>query len=89
MKLLIMQSSPAPTTSSILGPNILLRTLISNTCNLCSQFLWFQKQHSILKTNCKCARSFYEHFSVLESKSSSSERPVRRMGFHINHSIQV
>jgi hypothetical protein len=36
MKLLIMQFSPASPTSSLLGPNILLSTLFSNTLNLCS-----------------------------------------------------
>jgi hypothetical protein len=35
MKLLIMQSSPLLATTSLLGPNILLCTLFSNTCNLC------------------------------------------------------
>jgi hypothetical protein len=34
MKLLIMQSSPSPVTSSLFGPNILLSTLFSNTFSL-------------------------------------------------------
>jgi hypothetical protein len=36
MKLLIMQSVQPLTTSSLLGPNILLSNLFSNTLNLCS-----------------------------------------------------
>jgi hypothetical protein len=36
MKLLIMQFSPNPVTSSLIGPNILLKTLSSNTLSLCS-----------------------------------------------------
>jgi hypothetical protein len=36
MKLLILQISPAPITASILGPNILRSTLLSEILNLCS-----------------------------------------------------
>jgi hypothetical protein len=36
MKLLIVQLPTLPVTSSLLGPNILLRTLFSNTLSLCS-----------------------------------------------------
>jgi hypothetical protein len=36
MKLLIMQFSSSPVTSSLFGPNILLSTLFSNTLSLCS-----------------------------------------------------
>jgi hypothetical protein len=36
MKLLIMQFSPTPVTSSLFGPNSLLSTLFSNTLSLCS-----------------------------------------------------
>jgi len=32
-----------PATSSLLGPNILLSTLFSNTLNLCSSSLWCQR----------------------------------------------
>jgi len=46
MKLIIMQSSPA--TSSLLGPNILLNTLFSDTLNLCS-FLSVTKFHTHTK----------------------------------------
>jgi hypothetical protein len=38
MKHLIMQFSPTPVTSSLLGPNNLLSTLLSNTLNLSSSF---------------------------------------------------
>jgi hypothetical protein len=39
MKLLITQSSPAPAISSLLGPNILLHDLFSNTLHvLLSQY---------------------------------------------------
>jgi hypothetical protein len=36
MKLLIMQFSQPPVTSSLFGPNIVLNTLFSNTHSLCS-----------------------------------------------------
>jgi hypothetical protein len=36
MELLNVQFSPPPDTSSLLGPNILLSTLFSNTLNQCS-----------------------------------------------------
>jgi hypothetical protein len=36
MKFLTVQLPPFPVTSSLLGPNILLRTLFSNTLSLCS-----------------------------------------------------
>jgi len=38
MKLLIMQSPPTSYHSSLLGPNILLSAMFSNTLNLCSSF---------------------------------------------------
>jgi hypothetical protein len=38
MKLLIMQFPPSPVTSFLLGPNIILSTLFSNTLIICSTF---------------------------------------------------
>jgi hypothetical protein len=38
-KLLIMQFSPTPVTSSLFGPNILLNSLFSNTLGLCDVVL--------------------------------------------------
>jgi hypothetical protein len=49
MKLLIMQFSQPPVTSSLFGANILLNTLFSNTLSLCSSLnvreTKFRKQH--------------------------------------------
>jgi hypothetical protein len=36
MKLLVMQFSHSPVTSTLFGPNVLLSTLFSNTLSLCS-----------------------------------------------------
>jgi hypothetical protein len=60
MKLLSMQFPPIAVTSSLLGPNILLSTLFSNTLSLCPSLNVRDQVSYPYRTTDKSSRSKYE-----------------------------
>jgi len=55
MKLLVVQLLQPTATSSFLGPNILLSTLLLNTLNLCSSLsVRYQVSHPYKRQNYSC-----------------------------------
>jgi len=66
MKLLIIQSSP--TTSSLLGPNILFSILFSNTFSLCSSLSVGDQVSHPFETKCKIMALYILIFKCLEKR---------------------
>jgi hypothetical protein len=67
IKLLVMQSSPLPCTSSLLGPNILLRTLFSKTLSLHSSLSVSDQVSHPYKTTGNIIVLFILIFTLLDS----------------------
>jgi hypothetical protein len=66
MKLPIMQSSPASYHFSLLGPNILLSNLLSNTINHCFSLIVREKVSHPYKTTGKIMILYILIFELLE-----------------------
>jgi len=65
---LIMQSFQLPATSSLLGPNILPSTLLSNTLNLCSPLSVIQELSHPYKTTGKIIACIFIIFKILKRR---------------------
>jgi hypothetical protein len=68
VKILIVQRLHSPVTSSFFGPNILLRTLISNTHNLCSSLNVRDQVSHPYKTTCRIMVLYASTFTFLDSR---------------------
>jgi hypothetical protein len=68
VQLLIMQFSLTSCHLSLLGPNILLSTLFSNTLNLCSSLKVRDKVSHPYKTRCKIIVLYILIFTFLDSR---------------------
>jgi hypothetical protein len=74
MMLLIMQFSPASFTSSLLGPNILiLKTLSSDTPNLCTTNRVRDQVSHPYETTCKVIVRYISIFTVLDGRDKLIE----------------
>ena len=69
----IMLSSPLPITSSLVGPNIFLRTLFPNTLSLCSLLTVGDHVPHSYKTNGKIIVLYIWTFIFLDSKQEDKK----------------